>query len=508
VIGLSTYSKNLKTFFSGIFTSHFLKTIKNQKMKKIFFAALGLAVFAVSCKKNLDADVQKELVNGGVSGVDTLVGEITVNSTVTRTTYLKGIVYVKPGVTLTVNPGVTIKGSPGSVAPDTLNLAINKGTLVVERGGRLVANGTPTSPIVWTSAQPAGSRNYGDWGGLVLFGRAPIKTSSGGTTNFYEAFPLSDPRNYYGGTDPNDNSGSITYNRFEFGGGIILKPNQEVNGITFCGVGKGTVAHHIEVSNNGDDGFEFFGGTVNVHHLLSFGNKDDDFDFDEGYNGNLQFIIAYRTDLADNSGSAMIELDNNALSADFPPNHTNPTIANATLVGPHSLVARPGSGGRFDGAVYVRRAGRIKLANSLIISDSLPTALGVTPTTRNHIDGIAGAVDPSYIRYNVFQTYAAIPVIWDNDEGNAIVDGTATAAPDNALIGVLGDATRLNSAVATPADMKLDGTLKPIAGSPALSGGTSLTFLDPFFVSTTQRGAVITSDVWTATGTWISIAIN
>ncbi|MEO5562577.1 MAG: hypothetical protein ABIR18_04060 [Chitinophagaceae bacterium] len=476
-------------------------------MKKIFFAALGLAVFAVSCKKDIDADVKKELVNGGGSGVDTLVGEITVNTTVTRTTYLKGIVYVKPGITLTVNAGVTIKGSPGAIVPDTINLAVNKGTLVVERGGKLVANGTPTSPIVWTSAQPAGSRNYGDWGGVVIFGKAPIKTSTGAATNFYEAFPQSDARNYYGGTDPNDNSGSITYNRLEFGGGIILKPNQEVNGLTFCGAGKGTVAHHIEVANNGDDGFEFFGGTINLHHLLSYSNKDDDFDFDEGYNGNLQFIIAYRSNLCDNSGSEMIELDNNATSTDFA-THTNPTIANATLVGPHSLVARPGSGGRFDGAVYVRRAGRIKLANSLIIGDSLPTALAFTPTTRNNIDGIAGAVDPSYIRYNLFQTYAAIPVIWDNDESNQIVDGTATAAPDNALIAVLGDGTQLNSALATPADFKLDGTLKPIAGSPALSGGVSLTFLDPFFVSTTQRGAVLTSDVWTATGTWISIATN
>lgn len=478
-------------------------------MKKVIFTAMGMAtIFAISCKKGIDkTDVEKPLVPGAT--VDTLRGSITVNTTLSKTTYLQGVVYVDPGITLTIPAGITVKGSPGSGAPDTLNLLNNKGTLIVQKGGKLVCNGTANSPVVFTSNQPAGSRNFGDWGGVVLLGQAPIKTQTGATTNNFEALPISDPRNFYGGTNPNDTSGSIRYTRIEFAGGITAKPNQEVNGLTLCGVGKGTTLEYIEVSNSGDDGFEFFGGTVNGRYLLSFGNKDDDFDFDEAYNGALQFIIAYRNDLCDNSGSEMIETDNNAAAADFPGSpHTTAFIGNATFIGPHSLTARPGSGGRFDGAVWVRRDSRLRLANSLISSDSLPVALGVSPTTRQHFDGIAGAVDPTFVYYNIWQTYSVPGVVWDNDEGNPIVDGTFNASPDNVLIGLLGDATRKNSVVATPADFKLDGALKPLPGSPALTGGVSLTTYNPFFVSTTERGAVRSTDPWTSTGTWISIAIN
>ena len=462
-------------------------------MKKLIYSALGLAVlFASSCKKDLQVNDQKPLVSGPT--VDTLVGEITASVSLTKTTYIKGIVHIKPNVTLTIPAGTTMIGSPGGAVLDTVNLEVNKGAIIVMQGGKIIANGTPTSPIVWTSSKPSGSRNYGDWGGLVILGKAPIKTASGATTNIFEALPVTDSRGTYGGTDANDNSGSVTYNRFEFGGGEVLKPNQEINGVTFCGVGRGTTFHHVEVSNAGDDGFEFFGGTINVHHLISFGNKDDDYDFDEAYKGDLQFIIAYRNNLCDNSGSHMIELDNNASSNDYYPatNHTMPFIANATFFGPHSTVPRAGSGGHFDGAIYVRRAGRIILANSILVCDSFKVALGVTPTTRDAIDNITPATpDHSYIRYNLWQTYGGgNAVVWDNDEGNDIADGTANAAPDNALIAELGNATQQNAAVTNPADMKLDGSLKPIAGSPALSGGVSLTSIDPFFVSTTQRGAV------------------
>lgn len=483
-------------------------------MKKLILSAMGLAaLFAVSCKKDIKSDdLQKPLVPGAT--VDTLVGVISSNTTLTKTTYLKGIVFVDTLVTLTVNPGVTIIGSPGGAVPDLVNLENNKGVLVVKRGGKLVANGTANSPIVWTSSKPAGTRSYGDWGGIVFLGKAPIKTATGATTNIFEAFaaasPADQPKFTYGGTDANDNSGSMKYNRVEFAGGTVLAANQEVNGVTFAGVGSGTTIDYVEVSNSGDDAFEFFGGRVNARHLVSFGNKDDDYDFDEGYVGNLQFIIAYRNDLADNSGSEFIESDNNSAAASFYPGtaFTRATVANATFIGPHSLTVRPGSGGRFDGGVYVRRNSRINLANSLIIADSLPVALGVTPTTRVNIDNFAGTTDPAYIRYNIWQTYAVNPVVWDNDESNQIIDGTATAIPDFILIDTLGNATQKNTALATPADFKLDGFLKPLPGSPALSGGLSLTFLDPFFVSTIQRGAVITTDPWTSVGTWISTATN
>ena len=473
-------------------------------MKRLFIAAIGLTAIVSSCKKNqADADFQKPLVPGAT--VDTLIGDITVNTTVTKTTYLKGIVYVRPGVTLTVNAGVTIKGSPGVI--DLVNLENNKGTLVVEKGGKLIANGTASSPIIWTSASNPGSRNFGDWGGVVLLGQAPIKAATGpvigAASNTFEAFTaLTNGRNDYGGANAADNSGSITYNRIEFAGGIVVAPNREVNGLTLCGVGNGTTIHHVEVSNSGDDAFEFFGGTVNAHHLLSFGNKDDDFDFDEKYVGNLQFLIAYRNDLADNSGSEMIELDSytSTAAADF----SKPFIANATLIGPTSTTVRPGVVGTFDGGIYVRDAGRIILANSLVIAQAFPTALGSTPSTNGALlNSGTGAANASEVRNNIFQTAAAIPVALDGNESNPIL-GTL----DNALIGVLGNATNKNTALATFADFKLGALLDPQAGSPALSGGINLAAAGiPGFVGTTARGAVIPGDIWTS-GAWISIATN
>lgn len=469
-------------------------------MKKLIYAAMGLAVaFATSCKKDIDSsDEQKPLVIG--ASVDTLVGEITVNTTVTRETYLKGIVFVKPGVTLTVNAGVTIKGSLGGITPDLVNFENNKGTLIVEKGGRLNAVGTPTAPIVWTSPNPAGSRAVGDWGGIVLLGNAPIITRDNTTSNIYEAFKTSTPdaRFSYGGSNASDNSGNIAYNRIDFGGGIVLLPNQEVNGLTFAGVGSGTTVHHVEVSNNGDDGFEFFGGTVNVDHLISYSNRDDDFDFDEAYNGRLQFIIAYRTDLADAFGSEMIESDNNGAGQDFGLN-TTPFIANATLIGPTSLVTRGGVGS-FDGAIYVRRQSRIRLANSLVAGQAFPSVIASTPSTDASFLLPTLDADASPVVYNIFESQSATPVVKDANEGNPI--GTVVNTP---LYNYLAAPANANSAVANFAAFKLDGTLKPLAGSPALSGGFNLSSYG--FVGTTQRGAVLTNDVWTAQP-WITTALN
>jgi hypothetical protein len=469
-------------------------------MKKLIYAAVGLAVvFATSCKKDIDGnDDQKPLIIG--SSVDTLVGEITVNTTVTRETYLKGIVFVKPGVTLTVNAGVTIKGSLGGAVPDLINFENNKGTLIVEKGGILNAVGTPTAPVIWTSPNPAGSRGVGDWGGIVILGNAPIINKDGGTTNTYEAFRTAtpDPRFSYGGTNATENSGTIAYNRIDFAGGVVLLPNQEVNGLTFGGVGSGTTVHHVEVSNNGDDGFEFFGGTVNADHLISYSNRDDDFDFDEAYNGRLQFIIAYRTDLADVSGSEFIESDNNSLAIDYGLN-TTPFIANATFIGPTSLVTRGGIGS-FDGGIYVRRQSRIRFANSLVAGQVLPSVIASTPTTDASLLLPTSDPDASPIVFNIFESQSTTPVVKDANESNPI--GTVVNTP---LYNYLASPANGNSAVPNYAGFKLDGTLKPLSGSPALSGGINLSSYG--FVGTTQRGAVLTTDVWTAQP-WITTALN
>ncbi len=481
-------------------------------MKKLIYTALGVAaLFATSCKKeNLDQG-QKALVVSGV--VDTLKGDITVNTTVTKTTYLKGLVYVKPGVTLTVNPGVTIKGSQGGVSFDLVNLENNKGTLIVEKGAKLIANGTAANPIIWTSNKTAGTRDFGDWGGIVILGNAPIFTSTGAATNIFEALtavPNTGGRNSYGGTIANDNSGSMTYNRIEFAGGVVVAANREVNGLTLCGVGNATTLKYIEVSNSGDDAFEFFGGTVNASYLVSFGNKDDDYDFDEAYAGNLQFIIAYRNDLADNSGSAMIELDNNATAAVYA-SKTLPFIANATLIGPASTVVRtidgsgnPIVGSRYDGGVYVRRSGLIRLANSLIIAQAMPCAFASSPTTDANLLLAPTATGASAVVNNLFQTNnSGTSVVMDANESNPIVIPSPATVNNTALIAQF--TTWGNPFLANFAAFKLGAALNPLPTSPALTGGMNLAAYG--FVGTTQRGAVRTTDVWTAQP-WISTATN
>ena len=477
-------------------------------MKKIIYLAIGVsAIVAASCKKS-DLSVQKELIVSGTSAPDTLAGEITVNTTVTKKTYLDGIVYVKPGVTLTVNAGITIVGSTGPAIPDTVNIRNNKGTLCIEKGGKLVSNGTPSSPVIWTSEQPVGSRHYGDWGGVVLYGLAPIHRANGASNGLFEAFDYKpDERNRYGGTDSLDNSGSITYNRFEFGGGVVYQVNKEVNGFTMCGVGAGTVFNHNEVAWAGDDGIEFFGGTVNIDHVLVYEPHDDNYDFDEGYHGKQQFTIAYQTTNCDNSGSHFIESDNDASATNVGP-HTNAFISNCTFVGPttaQNFGSNPTTGFYYDGAILVRRNSRLTLVNSLLICQQQPFAVVTTPTTYPIVCHVPSLTDSIVIAYNIFQTNSAAPVVKSTIEGNPVPLASTT---DNPLLAILGGTSNANTALGTYNDFKLDGTLKPLPGSPALTGGQNLQALGlPFFTGTTQRGAVRTTDVWT-NSPWISIAAN
>jgi hypothetical protein len=223
---------------------------------------------------------------------------------------LRGAVFVAQGATLTIQPGTTVVGE----------FATN-GTLVVERGGRLMAEGRADAPIVFTSDQPIGSRARGDWGGLILNGRAPINLPGGvglgeGDTGAY------------GGDDPNDNSGTLRYVRVEYAG-IEFSPDNELNGIAFQGVGRGTIVDHVQVKHNKDDCVEFFGGTVDVKHVLLTSCGDDSLDWTFGWTGRAQFVVIHQQgDDADNG----FEADNNGNNNDLLP-RSNPTIYNATLIG-------------------------------------------------------------------------------------------------------------------------------------------------------------------------------
>lgn len=252
---------------------------------------------------------------------DTLSGNITSILTLNpaKRYLLLGEVKVKQGGTIVIPAGTIIYGDKPS-----------KGSLIIERGGIINAIGTPTQPIVFTSAFPPGQRNAGDWGGVVILGRARINTTTGADTAAIEGFanPI-----YYGGQNDDDSSGVMKYVRIEYAG-IALSPNNEINGLTLGGVGRKTIIEYIMVSYGGDDSFEWFGGTVNCKYLISYYGIDDDFDTDNGFRGNVQFGLAIRSPLiADVSGSNGFESDNNGA-----PNYNTPrtqaTFSNMTFIGP------------------------------------------------------------------------------------------------------------------------------------------------------------------------------
>jgi len=232
----------------------------------------------------------------------------TVNWTSDKAYFLNDrAVFVNNGGVLNIAPGTTVLGVGQNSA------------LVVARGGKIFARGTAARPIVMTSANPVGQRDRGDWGGLILNGKAPINTGEqegeGGTGPF-------------GGNDPNDSSGELRYVRVEFAG-IEFSPDNELNGIAFQGVGAGTIVDYVQVLKNQDDGVEFFGGTVNAKHILLTWNADDSLDWVLGWVGKVQFVCAQQWGEGADNG---IEADNLAGNNDLAP-ISNPTIYNATFIG-------------------------------------------------------------------------------------------------------------------------------------------------------------------------------
>lgn len=275
-------------------------------------------------------------------------GEITQNTTWTKDNVylLDGWVYVVDGVTLTIEPGTIIRGSKA-----------NKGSLIIEPGAKIIANGTKEQPIIFTSNEPAGQRNYGDWGGLIICGRAPVNQVSpqieGG------------PRTIYGGNNPDDSSGVLRYVRIEFPG-IAYQPDKEINGLTLGGVGRKTVIEYIQVSYCGDDSYEWFGGNVNARYLIAYRGWDDDFDTDYGYSGMVQFAVSLRDpQVADpQSKSNSFESDNDAQGSMNQP-FTSAVFSNVSSFGPLSTKNDNYSSNYLRG-MHLRRNTKIQIYNSVV----------------------------------------------------------------------------------------------------------------------------------------------
>lgn len=253
---------------------------------------------------------------------------------------------------LTIEAGTVIAGLP-STDPSVI-----PGTLVIQRGSKIIAEGTATNPIVFTSAKAPGLRRSGDWGGVVLCGKS-INNIIGGTAELEGGYG-----GYHGGTDPHDNSGILKYVRIEFAG-FPIHPNQEINSLTLASVGDGTTISYVQASYGADDQYEWFGGTVNCDHLVAYRGQDDEFDTDNGYSGYVQFGLGIRdNNIADQSGSNGFESDNDAAGSLNTP-FTSAIFCNMTIIGPKEYY-NTYLNTLFQNGAQIRRSSKMKLYNSFM----------------------------------------------------------------------------------------------------------------------------------------------
>ena len=300
----------------------------NQKMKKTILSFSILALLSFGCSD--DDGGNAPIIGGGTDEVCTInkSGFIETDETwESECIYvLNNKVVVPDGVTLTIEPGTIIKGTSG-----TGSLA---SALVVARGGKVLANGSASQPIVFTSTadnitvgQSNGTNldqnDRGLWGGLIVLGYAPCSFAGDVDALQIEGIPAEDTWGLYGGNNPNDNSGVYKYVSIRHGGALIGEGN-EINGLTLGGVGAGTEIDNIEVVGNVDDGIEFFGGTVDASNLLVWAQGDDAIDIDQAYSGTIDNVVVHLGDISDHA----FEIDGpeGSLNGSF-------TLQNASIFG-------------------------------------------------------------------------------------------------------------------------------------------------------------------------------
>ena len=252
---------------------------------------------------------QQTAVQLGFDGTDT---EISTDTTWTNDTIyrIRHQVFVNSGATLTIEAGTLIQASGQNAV------------IVVEKGGKIMADGRREAPIVMTCDQPVGQRESGCWAGLIILGNAPMTRGTGLAEGV-----IPETRPTYGGDDPMDSSGVLRYVRVEFAG-VDFNPETQPNAFGFHGVGAGTVIDHIQAHEGEDDGIEFFGGNANCMYCVSSGSKDDSLDWAFGWQGTAQYVFIHQDPQGDNG----IEADNDSQGFDRTP-RSHPKLYNVTLVG-------------------------------------------------------------------------------------------------------------------------------------------------------------------------------
>ncbi|MEY3800383.1 MAG: hypothetical protein RLZZ548_263 [Bacteroidota bacterium] len=374
------------------------------------------------------------------SGIKNITGTVTLDAS--KVYLLTSTCVVRSGGKLIIPAGTVIRGAADLTATPKLYA-----TLVVERGGMIEVNGTTSSPVVMTSNKAAGSRDRGDWGGLVLCGKAVNNQSVDAQLEGFNNVAVDNTLGKFGGTDDADNSGVVKYVRIEFAG-LAFEPNKEVNSFTMGSVGSKTEIEGVQCSFGNDDGFEWFGGTVNCKKLISYKITDDDFDTDFGYRGAVQFGIAVRDtayfDLSWNapsgaSTSETFESDNDAAGSGKLP-LTSAVFSNITCVGPVPLDKTYNDltttqKGAFRRGARIRRNSRLSIVNSVFMGyrnfimfdgDSVLIASGVKSSTFSETSNV--------LRNNFIANTSAAAAAGVTNTGLVEVDSKNTPAAMDAWL--------------------------------------------------------------------------
>jgi hypothetical protein len=429
------------------------------------------------------------------SATSDITGDITTSRTLfADTAYtIKGFIHVANGATLTIQPGTIIKGDFNTLGS----------SLIVLRGARIQAVGTAEAPIVFTSSRAAGSRQTGDWGGLIIVGNAPVNRS--GTVNIEgsgtDGTAVVSGKNYTvqysGGTVATDNSGTLAYVRVEFAGYAPLQDN-EFNAFTFAAVGSGTRASYLQSLGGLDDAFEFFGGGFDLDHLVALETGDDMFDMSEGFSGRIQFAIGQSTvQLTPRTGAGSFATDLQGIENDgcngtgcdlgFDSTPLNiPLVANFTLIGcgqascvgaggGHGMMLRRGTGGYYVNSVIARWP-----TDGISLRDvATYTRAGSTATPANTANLQIRNVLFAEVSDKAFQAASATQNVLDL-AANSLTLSTSTAAALFTALPAVGSAPTSIAA--------FDWT--PVTGSAIATGGM-----------TTFTGAVATKAGTFVTGT-------